>query len=207
MTEETEAAGLTRLTIPRPLEAERGSSASLDITQAFGTNSSPTIFGSRVTDPLQVERELSYVPLNQAADATNAGLELLGTWRRGPYVATANYTYVRSREGASEQREDAELTPRHSAGLVGMWEPEGKGRVGLEVYYTGRQRLEVNPYRADRKTLRVNYPLADKELPGGESNPATQQIDSYIRSPQQNPKNRPALQAFMHFFGMEITWK
>jgi hypothetical protein len=30
--------------------------------------------------------------------------------------------------------------------------------------------------------LRVNYPLADKKLPGGETNPATQQIDFYIRS-------------------------
>ena len=59
----------------------------------------------------------------------------------------------------------------------------------------------------DRETLRVNYPLADKKLPGGETNPATQQIDFYIRSPQQNPKNRSARQVFMHFFGMEITWK
>ena len=59
----------------------------------------------------------------------------------------------------------------------------------------------------DRKTLRVNYPLPNKKLPGGETNPATQQIDFYIRSPQQNPKNRPNRLVFMHFFGMEITWK
>ena len=52
-----------------------------------------------------------------------------------------------------------------------------------------------------------DYPLPDKKLPGGETNPATQQIDFYIRSPQQNPKNRPNRQVFMHFFGMEITWK
>jgi hypothetical protein len=53
----------------------------------------------------------------------------------------------------------------------------------------------------------VKYPLAGKKLPGGETNPATQQIDFYIRSPQQNPKNKPARQVFVHFFGMEITWK
>ena len=29
-----------------------------------------------------------------------------------------------------------------------MWEDEGRTRVGLELYYTGHQRLEVNPYRA-----------------------------------------------------------
>ena len=59
----------------------------------------------------------------------------------------------------------------------------------------------------DRKTLRVNYPLANKKLPAGETNAATQQIDFYIRSPQQNPKNRPNRQVFVHFVGMEIAWK
>ena len=36
----------------------------------------------------------------------------------------------------------------------------------------------------DRKTLKVAYPLDGKKLPGGEVNPATQQIDFYIRSPK-----------------------
>ena len=53
----------------------------------------------------------------------------------------------------------------------------------------------------------MQYPLAKKKLPGGETNPATQQIDFYIRSSQTNPKNRPAREVFVHFFGMEITWK
>jgi hypothetical protein len=59
----------------------------------------------------------------------------------------------------------------------------------------------------DRKTLKVNYPMEGKKLPGGEVNPAAQQIDFYIRSPQQNAKNRPNREVFMHFFGMEVTWK
>ena len=32
-------------------------------------------------------------------------------------------------------------------------------------------------------------------------------IDFYIRSPQQNPKNKPNREVFLHFFGREITWK
>ena len=59
----------------------------------------------------------------------------------------------------------------------------------------------------DRKTLRVNYPLPGKKGPAGEVNPATQQIDFYIRSPKMEPRNKPAREVFMHFFGMEITWK
>jgi len=49
-------------------------------------------------------------------------------------------------------------------------------------------------------------PYAVKQ-PAGEVNPAAQQIDFYIRSPQQNPKNKPNREVFMHVFGMEVTWK
>ena len=59
----------------------------------------------------------------------------------------------------------------------------------------------------DRRTLRVNYPMPNKKSPAGEVNPAAQQIDFYIRSPEQNSKNRPNREVFAHFFGMEVTWK
>jgi hypothetical protein len=29
-----------------------------------------------------------------------------------------------------------------------MWESEKRGRVGVEAYFTGTQRLEDNPYRS-----------------------------------------------------------
>jgi iron complex outermembrane receptor protein len=32
-----------------------------------------------------------------------------------------------------------------------MWEDHDKGRIGVEVYYTGRQRLEDNPHRANSR--------------------------------------------------------
>jgi len=43
------------------------------------------------------------------------------------------------------------LTPKHSAGIVATVEQEGKSRIGLELYYTGRQRLEENPYRSESR--------------------------------------------------------
>jgi iron complex outermembrane receptor protein len=46
---------------------------------------------------------------------------------------------------------DIPLTPRHSAGLVGTWERADKGRIGLEVYYTGAQRLDANPFRDESR--------------------------------------------------------
>jgi iron complex outermembrane receptor protein len=33
------------------------------------------------------------------------------------------------------------------AGLVGVYEREGEGRAGIEIYYTGSQVLDGNPYR------------------------------------------------------------
>jgi outer membrane receptor for ferrienterochelin and colicins len=154
LTEETEAAGLARLTIPVALKAERGRSGSVDLTRAFGPVSfTTTLFGSNIRNPVQVNRSGVYQVINLPEQTTNRGVELLGTWRKKPFSATASYTYVRSRELdiASGTRADIPLTPRHSLGLVGMWEQEGKSRLGVESYYTGRQRLEYDPYRTFSK--------------------------------------------------------
>lgn len=59
----------------------------------------------------------------------------------------------------------------------------------------------------DRKTLKVNYPLLNKKSAAGEVNPATQQLDFYIRSPEVDERNNPPRQVFHHFFAMEVTWK
>jgi hypothetical protein len=53
----------------------------------------------------------------------------------------------------------------------------------------------------------VSYPLPNKKGPAGEVNPATQQLDFYIRSPKQDPRNTPNREVFAHFFAMEVTWK
>jgi hypothetical protein len=78
---------------------------------------------------------------------------------------------------------------------------------GKPLYQDYEMHFMVTQGMRDRKTLRVNYPMAGKTKVAGEVNPATQQIDFYIRSPQQNPANRPNREVFMHFFGMEVTWK
>ena len=78
---------------------------------------------------------------------------------------------------------------------------------GKPLYENYEMHFMVTQGIRDRKTLRVNYPMAGKKGAAGEVNPATQQLDFYIRSPQQNPKNRPAREVFMHFFAMEVTWR
>lgn len=79
----------------------------------------------------------------------------------GPMLrVTGTYTYLRSTEcdldyssfsaGVCERGEVA-LTPRQAVGVVTTLEQEGKSRLGLELYYTGRQRLEGNPYRDESR--------------------------------------------------------
>ncbi len=165
LTEETEAAGLTRLSVPQPLEAERGASASFDLSRTDGPLSyTATLFGSRIADPLYVDGSGSYVLRNLAEPTTNTGVELLATLRHEPYALTASYTYVRARETVSSGVQDVALTPRQSVGIVGMWEAEGVGRVGVEGYYTGRQALDGNPYRTTSEPYVIVGVLVEKQF-------------------------------------------
>ncbi len=165
LTEETEAAGLSRLSIPVPLLAERGRSASLDLTRKIGpTSHTVTVFASNVRNPIDVLRQGVYELRNLSAPTDNVGFEVLSTLRKAPFSVTASYTYVQAREFEYGQRVDVPLTPRHSAGITAMWEKENKGRIGLESYYTGNQRLEENPYRSESKAYVVFGALAERKV-------------------------------------------
>jgi iron complex outermembrane receptor protein len=165
ITEETEAAGLTRLRIDQPIDAERGVSASFDVSRAAGPLSyTATVFASRIADPTHVERAPSYILRTLPDPATNVGLELLGTLRKAPFSVTGTYTYVRARQTIDTVPQDVPLTPRHSAGLVGMWEKEDVGRVGIEWYYTGTQHLEENPYRSISKPYMILGLLIERQF-------------------------------------------
>jgi outer membrane receptor for ferrienterochelin and colicins len=163
LTEETEAAGLSGLSLPLPLRAERGDSFSIDVTRAVGpVNMTGTFFASSVDDPVQVDREREYLIRNADGPSTNVGLELLATYRRSPFALTGNYTVVRSREERQGALIQTALTPAHSLGLVGLWEREKFGRIGIEYYFTGAQRLEANPYRDRSESYAVLGALADR---------------------------------------------
>ena len=55
-----------------------------------------------------------------------------------------------------------------------------------------------------RDTLAVHSQTA--ETGAGAVNPAAQQLDFYIRSPEQNSANVPDREVFDHFFAMSVTW-
>ncbi|HEX2094402.1 MAG TPA: TonB-dependent receptor [Longimicrobiaceae bacterium] len=167
-TEETEATGLSRLAPVQELEAERARSASLDVGRTAGAwELNATLFGSVVEDAVQLVQAgdvLNPRLVNYPGETRTRGTELLARWHRGPLHLTASHTYLRSTEPEGSGRREVPLTPRHPFGAVGMWEEEGNGRVGVEVYYTGRQALEDNPYRDTSRPYLVLGVLVERRV-------------------------------------------
>jgi outer membrane receptor for ferrienterochelin and colicins len=164
--EETEAAGLSRLIIPAPLIAEKGRSASLDITRAAGPlTATLTLFASTVRNPVEAEREDRFALVNRTEATDNTGLEALVISRIDALSIVGNYAWVRAREGGPD-RPDVPLTPRHSVGIDTMWSwADGRdGRLGIEWFYTGEQRLEANPYRDRSRPYNVFGVLFERRV-------------------------------------------
>lgn len=86
----------------------------------------------------------------------------------------------------------------------------GYGRAALDgepLHEDYEIHFMVTQGMRDRETLRVDYPLENKKSRAGAVNPATQQLDFYIRSPEADERNHPKRKVFDHFFAMEVTWK
>ena len=154
--EEIEAAGLSRLEPLIGLRAETAETAALD----FGYRRGPleanlTLFGSNINGATRLEQAApDRVRLMNGPGTTRVrGAELLLRYRWDALVLTGSYVFVDASEPDPNSlgRREKPLTPRHTAGVVVMWEEHDKGRIGLEVYYTGVQSLEDNPHRAKSK--------------------------------------------------------
>jgi iron complex outermembrane receptor protein len=170
-TEEVESVGLTRLApLPEELKAERGRSLSLDIGRQVGpVEANLTLFASDVRDPVMVERtpEGTLVMANGEEAVRTWGTEVLGRYHLDPFHVTGTYVYLRAQETVTDGRREVPLTPQHTAGLVGAWEDEEWGRVGVEFYLTGRQDLEDDPYREVSRAFVILGFLAEHKLTSG----------------------------------------
>ena len=154
-TEDTEVTGLTPVLPIDALVAERALTGSIDVNGTLGgIEVNGTLFGSVVRHPVAVV-EPPEAPgrlrlVSAARPTRTSGTELLARWRRAPFAVTGSWTFIESTEldPTTGGRRVAPLVPRHAVGVVAMWEREDVGRAGLELYHTGRQSLDDNPYRA-----------------------------------------------------------
>ena len=114
--------------------------------------------------PVSAGRGLQIV--NSDGPIRTAGSELLAKIRRGDLSLTFSHTYIHSTDVDPNDgfRQEVPLTPRHAAGLVGMWEKADQGRIGVEIFYTGRQRLDQNPYRTQSVPYWIVGLLAERRI-------------------------------------------
>ncbi|MFQ5889541.1 MAG: hypothetical protein ACE5JR_05760 [Gemmatimonadota bacterium] len=78
---------------------------------------------------------------------------------------------------------------------------------GQPLYTDYQMHFMVTQGMRDRETLEVKYPLLDKKSAAGAVNPAAMQLDFYIRSPEEDPRNNPTRKTFDHFFAMQVVWR
>jgi outer membrane receptor for ferrienterochelin and colicins len=151
LVDEIEATGLGTLLPLRGLHAERAVTASLDAKWADnGWDVNASVFTSEIRDPL-----LARSAPGQKLELVNApgprrapGAEALIRYVTGPLQLIASWSYLDVTEvTAPGVRQDAPLVPRHSGELAGIVETQKRGRIGLELGYTGRQALTDDPYR------------------------------------------------------------
>ena len=155
-TEETEATGLSRIAPLGALRAERADSFSADVTWARAPfEVTLTAFASRIRDALTV-RDTGRADFPQAivnADGFTRvrGTELIARRHVEEFDLIVTHMYLWSTEPSASadgtgRRRETPLNPRHSA-TFDLLRQIGPARIGFEVFYTGRQALEDNPYR------------------------------------------------------------
>ena len=82
----------------------------------------------------------------------------------------------------------------------------GKATLNGETLYEDYEiHFMVTQGMRDRDSLKVMLNPSSGEA--GSINPAAQQLDFYIRSPQRNEANHPNREVFDHFFALEVAWK
>jgi iron complex outermembrane receptor protein len=91
--------------------------------------------------------------VNASEPVRTAGTEALARFRRGAFGLTLTHTFIRSTEvdPNENERHEVPLSPRQTASIVGTWESMERSRFVVEVFHTGRQRLDDNPFRTQSR--------------------------------------------------------
>jgi iron complex outermembrane receptor protein len=151
-TDETEATGLRPVAPLQAVRPESATNVSSDVTWHRGpVDATVTVFASRIHDPLRFQ-ELESGPfagriVNATRPTRTTGSEFIGRFHRDDFDVILSHMFVWSTESDLEGGvREAALNPRHSGTLDVLWE-FAASHIGFEVFYTGRQALEDNPYR------------------------------------------------------------
>ncbi|MGB5131089.1 MAG: TonB-dependent receptor [Steroidobacteraceae bacterium] len=151
--DEIESTGLGVLEPLTDLQAERAASASVDAQWAAnGWEANLSLFGSEIRHPLEIRPASTVgrlVLVNGDGVRRALGGEAFLRYVAGPLQVIGSYTYLDVTEAApGGGRRAVDRVPRQMAELAALLEDEERGRIGVEISYTGRQNLVDNPYRS-----------------------------------------------------------
>lgn len=151
--EETEATGLSRVAPLGPLEAERADGISGDLTWTKSPlEITGTVFYSHIRDALAAREtgnpNLPVAIVNVAGSTRTRGTEFIARYHVEDTDIILTHMFLWSTEPDPDDSglREVPLNPRHSA-TFDLLRVIGPARIGFEVFYTGRQSLEDNPYR------------------------------------------------------------
>ena len=117
-----------------------------------------TAFQSHIDHPVLIDRATFSLHTSDQPLLTH-GVEILGRVRHAPYSASASYTYLKATE---EGGREVALTPKHAIKAIAMREIGDGGRVGVQMSFTGEQRLDGNPYRTTSEPYTVITIFAER---------------------------------------------
>lgn len=131
-------------------KAERSFGLNLDVDYktilldklTFSVNN--LFFYTRIDNPLYLhyENELNaYKYFSHDGFIDTRGIETNVKFTYGHYKLFAGYTYTEVLNNKDGKTSDFPLTPKHSLGIVLIYELHGNLRIGLEGYYTGKQKF------------------------------------------------------------------
>jgi outer membrane receptor for ferrienterochelin and colicins len=167
--EEIEDTGLGTLLPLRGLHAERAVSESVDArwTDA-GWDINMSVFNSEIRSPLEVLPSGNQLQLINARGPRRApGAEVLIGYVAGPIHALGSWSAIDATQvDPGGLRRDVSLVPRQTGSLDAILEFERRGRVGLELDYTGRQGLDYDPYRTMSRAYFSFNALAEVRFKG-----------------------------------------
>ena len=148
--EEIESTSLATLLPLRNLRAERATTTSLDVRWANnGWEVSTSVFRSEIRNPLEaVPTGNQFALTNDPGSEHIPGGEVVLMYRQGPLETAASWTRVHATQQSAPGIPGAvPLVPSSSAQIGTILKLKERGRVGLEIEYTGPQSLEEDPYR------------------------------------------------------------
>jgi outer membrane receptor for ferrienterochelin and colicins len=151
--EETEATGLSRVAPLGRLEAERADGISADLTWTRKPlEITGTLFYSHIRNALATREtgDLNFpiAIVNVTGPTRTCGTEFIARYHIEGTDIILTHMFLWSTEPNPDGngRREVPLNPRHSA-TFDLLRVIGPARIGFEVFYTGRQSLEDNPYR------------------------------------------------------------